>query len=291
MGYGGTPATKIPWPFGDGSDGELHLSANANPTQAEYNFAALTIDAGVTWAQQLWATQGFSHVVIRCQTPIVLNGSLTANNIACAGSSIWQANGGWRMVSPYGLAPTEDAIAAEFRGGWSRHILPIQGGPAANNGDCYIGEYESNAYYAADLYSHVSANTSTSDVRNTPATWTDRAAAQIGPDRRFLFAAGCGGGADGDETTEFGGNGGGAWIIYAPGITFGASASITSRGGNGDVDALGSGCGGGGGGSVQLYTTQDVAAGDLAKCDVSGGSGTGTAYDGHDGFVIQRRLG
>lgn len=290
MGYGGTPATKLAWQFGDGSDGELHLSASGNPTKAEYNFTALTIDAGVEWAQQLWATQDFSHVVIRCQTSIVLNGSLAADGVACAGMSGWQPNGGWRVGPPFGLAPTEDAINGSSAG-WSRHILPIQGGPAANSGYSYVGSYETNPYFPIDLYYNIFANDSVSDVRNTSATWATRAAAQIGPDRRFLFAAGSGGGADGNEMAEYGGNGGGAWIIYAPAIIFGAAASITARGSDGDTDALGSGCGGGGGGSVQFYTTQEVAAGDLAKCDVSGGSGTGSAYDGHAGLVIQRRLG
>jgi hypothetical protein len=289
MGYGGTPATKLAWQFGDGSDGELHLSASGNPTKAEYNFTALTIDAGVTWAQQLWAAQGFSHVIIRCQTPIVLNGSLSADAVACTGMTGWQANGGWNAGVPYGLAPAEDAISGGYAG-WSRHILPIQGGPTMNSGNIYVGSYEGYEYYPTDLYNALKATDSSNDVRRSSGTWSTRAAIQVGPDRRFLFAAGCGGGADGNEMTEFGGNGGGAWIIYATAVTFGAAAGVTARGSDGDADAVGSGCGGGGGGSVQFYTTQDIAVGDLAKCDVSGGSGTGVAYDGHAGLVMQRRI-
>lgn len=276
--------------FGDGSDGALTISSNANPSQAEYNLTSLTIDAGVTWAQQLWSTQYFPFVTVRCQSPIILNGTLSADGVACSSSGFtWAGNGGWRNGPPYGVAATLWANNGS-NGAESINILPIQGGPAASDGSAYITCLGQAADFPTDLYTASYKTLGGASRRRNTADWEARAKAQIGFGRRFVIAAGAGGSADGSTMTEYGGNGGGAWIIYAPAIIFGASGSITATGGDGDSGGVGAGTGGGGGGSIQTYTLSELSAADKAKCDVSGGTGTGSAENGDDGLLINRIL-
>jgi len=88
--------------YGDGSDGDKHVTADQSMTQAEYNLTALTIDAGKVWTSGDCATVGSNLTVIRCQTPIVLNGAIRAGK-----SGMWINTCGarWENTHP-GFPPT-----------------------------------------------------------------------------------------------------------------------------------------------------------------------------------------
>lgn len=275
MGY----RTGSSWAaFGDGSDGDLVLSANAIPAKSEYQFRSLTIAAGVTWAQRLWNAQGFDRLVIRCRTPIVLEGAITANGIACCGVT-WLPNGGWYSGYPNGYPPTLQITSSATQTAAHPDIFPVAGGGANKGSYVSQGYVGAPAYYTGDSpFTDPAAMTRAGCAL---ATFVDH---RSGP---YRIAAGCGGGADMNNSTSRGGIGGGAIVIYAPAILLGANARIEAKGGDGGPGNAG----GGGGGSIQLYAQATVVAGDLAKCSAAGGHKAGTgSYDGLAGLVLARRV-
>lgn len=253
MGYGGTPNTKLPAEFGDGSDGDLHLSSNAQRAKAEYNLASLTIDPGVEWSQPGWWEGGACVSIIRCQTLIVLNGRITANNVTglysdYAGDLCPTGFDGWDGA--YGGAPLlGESIAGAFK------VFPVVGGGGSGDvtgfGDASAGKWTIPYGYVG---SYIPQGDSGADyISSGITTW----AQVVGPEQPWRFAAGCGGGTD--DGYSYAPNGGGIILIFAPGITFGAAGAIEAKGGDGTEPVGGQQSGGGGGGHIEIYTTTPVS--------------------------------
>jgi hypothetical protein len=255
-----TPTQSEPAEFGDGSDGNLHLQGNAHIAKPEYNFASLTIDAGVVWSKLGWDSDLLPITIIRCQTAIVLNGKITANGVSAT-----LVGGGSGFLDPcnqtasgYGEGPM--TTWAEAGGKPSALIFPVVGGGAnpntgppafptsASGGDLVLG-YEYGEIY--DPYDIGGLVPSLSDL--------------VGPGRPYRYCAG-GGGSAGDVNSD-GGNGGGIVVIYAPGIIFGTGGAIEAKG----TDGGGTDAGGGGGGYVEVHTRTALTAADKAKVNVAGG--------------------
>jgi len=68
-------------PFGDGSDGEAVIDSTFNPAKAEYNYRSLTIESAGEIRQQPWGAQKFPVLILRSQSPIILDGKVTANGV------------------------------------------------------------------------------------------------------------------------------------------------------------------------------------------------------------------
>lgn len=276
------------WLFGHGSDGNVTISSTVNPDRQEYNYETLTITSTGALAQRAWFTQGFDRLILRCRSALVLDGSITANDIASSALANYGAKNGGGLTGgpPWGLPPYFGHVASSTLV-QADDILPVPGG----HGKTASQAYDRSQYYdSATMKIHM------------PLTYPGMTTAgkQNGSDnilagydladfvdalglRRFSIAAGCGGGSDASATpgSVFGGSGGGAIIILAPVIHFGASSSIEANGGNGA-----DGSGGGGGGSIQIYTEREVSATDRARCTAAGGAAsTGDSGHGADGVV------
>ena len=268
--------STLPTQFGDGSDGALHITADAEMSAAELNLTSLEIDATKTWSAQKMSVSQRPLVIIRCLTPIILNGTISLDEIGGAldgddsGLIIDQRHGDYAAVFRVGsISAANDHEASAMA------VYPI----ASGGGDTSIqmGSTRPLAGY-------------TSSVVNSGADGDSIFAGNrddlIGPGRLFEICVGCGGSQNGCGDPI--GKGGGAIRIYAPAIIFGSSGAISACGGDGadQADADGAG-GGGGGGYVETWTKTPITDADWAKVTVAGGTGgtnTSNGLDGGDGM-------
>jgi hypothetical protein len=262
--------------LGDGSDDAWHLTSNATMAKALYQFTSLEIDEGVVLSAPQWWVDLIPVIEIRCQTPIVLNGSIVADNVTgvnewgtirpSRGDSSYPRNG----QGPALIAPSTDDV--DFLG-----LYTIAG----------AGNSSYPAQLAGDWLSPVLPGYSGSYISNDPATYvTGDPVTFIGVDKPFRFAAGGGGSCDSGGDGSGGGNGGGILLIRAPGIIFGPNASITARGGDASTDGTNHNAGGGGGGHVELWTQAALSPAEKARILVSGGAGDVNGFNGLGGVTI-----
>ena len=80
MGYfGGGGEEVVPFQYGDGSDGDLVINSDAAIGKPELNLESLTIDASKTWSLDNYnRDEWWPYAIIRCKTPIVLNGIINS---------------------------------------------------------------------------------------------------------------------------------------------------------------------------------------------------------------------
>lgn len=270
------PTTTISNLLGDGSDDAWHLTSSATMAKALYQFTSLEIDEGVVLSAPQWWIDLIPVVEIRCQTPIVLNGSIAAGNVTG-----WN---NWGTIAPTGR---DSSYPRNGQG-------PALIAPSTDDVD-FLGLYTiagaGNSSYASRLgggwLSPVLPGYSDSYLTSDPSSYiTDDPVTFIGIDRPFRFAAGGGGSCDSGADGSGGGNGGGILLIRAPGIIFGPNASITARGGDASTDGTNHNAGGGGGGHVELWTQAALSPAEKARILVSGGAGDVNGFNGLDGVTI-----
>ncbi len=269
MGYRHTISPSL---YGDGSDGDLIIESAMLAARPVYQFRSLTIAAGASFALGSMGTIRAAALVIRCQSPIRLEGTIRASGAgALPQGSSWTDNGGSFMSSPTGM----QAVGAAS-------VYPIPGG--------------ANGYFTASVPS-VPGYTSTGlqgpgDGIKAPE-WLRTVRAIVGPDGLYRLAAGMGGAMD-NGGNYFGGNGAGALILIAPAILFGDGAAIEARGNDATGIGADSNAGGGGGGYIEIHTAVPLSPADEARLDVSGGRGgteqAGVANNGASGFHNLFRL-
>lgn len=204
--------------FGDGSDGAGDYSAaNLSASKSEYQFTTLTIGAGFSIAAPAWSALHCPIFTIRCQQPITLDGSITANAVSRTtdGSGVYLTT----LDPSATMQPAQTTII----------IYPIAGG----------GNATSSVYLTSSTNKLIGYSAVT--ITGNPATPRTAAAFAdlIGPTKPFRYAAGTVGGRDNvGGSTSNGGAGGGCLIIYAPGIVFGANAVISANGGDAVAKSL-----------------------------------------------------
>lgn len=285
MGYRNTAK---PWQFGDGGDGPLHVQADAFMTKAELNLTTLEIDATFTLSAKKMSESQQPLVIIRCLTPLILNGTISLDEI---GGALDDDNGGLIEDQEYGQEAAIFRVGSQagFHPSSAMAIYPI----ASGGGDSAVAISGSHILSGYDAALVPAGNAGGASI------FTGDLANLIGPGKLFEIGIGCGGAPNGDADPIA--LGGGAIRIYAPGIIFGASGAITAHGGDGADQAVEDAAGGGGGGGyIETWTKtpivdddwNGVTSGGVTVAGGTGGTGTsGTATDGGDGMdghVVRR---
>jgi hypothetical protein len=278
MGY---RTTNLPEHFGNGSDGALHLQANATMDQGEYHLSSLTIDEGITWQAPKWSVDFIPIVILRCRTPIVLNGKISASGV----TAYLDASGN--------LVDTAAAARSGYGPSLGDGAYPgplfsfVGGGSLSHTAMVYESATErSLGYTAAQINSY----------ENGSSIWKGmNREVLVGPTGLYRYGAGGGGSTEAGQTNP--GIGGGILILCAPAIRFGANAAIEAKGISAAVIAGQNGSGGGGGGHIECWTRTALSDIDWAKVSVAGGSGSAAGAgampglaggSGLDGFKIRK---
>jgi len=270
--------------FGDGSDGHAHYTIAGGATQllpkAEMQYASLEIDAGVTLKQKQWKNDLSPVCRIYCRTPIVLNGVLSVSEVVCSVARVNNMSPGVLGENQGGFfnGPGEPPIGDGYP------IFPIAGGGSIGGGS-HVTWADDFPGYSADVVPSGGGGADGDSI------FIGDRGVLIGPNKMFRYCAGCGG-ATGDQP---GGTGAGIIIVTAPSIIFGANGGVEAMGGDGFGDGENAGSAGGGGGYIETNTRIAIAAGDIAKLDVSGGAGSVGAGGndggaGTDGHVVRRLI-
>lgn len=279
MGYrGGT--IQIPGALGDGSDGDLHIQSDAQMSQAEYNLRSLIIDEGFTWKVPNNWEMYQPITIIRCQSPIVLNGAISAGGVG----SYFEDGG----MYPHGLDSVPGMPASSYAVGSGafqipQHIFPCMGGACGRQ---VTGSLASSVAWDVRPYPYIESPV----YMNAPIdNLYEDYKPLIGYGKYYRYCIGGGGEAD-VEQPYGGGKGGAILCIHAPAIVFGANGLLDARGSDGDADTDEhlAGAGGGGGGYIETWTRTPLSAVERAeRVVVTGGlaspGGDGTGFDGLDG--------
>ena len=279
------PTTTTPGLLGDGSDDAWHLTSNATMAKSLYQFTSLEIDEGVVLSAPSWAADLITLVELRCQTPIVLNGSISADAVTAAAVPFdtpldFRATGGNGDIEGEqgGVGPV---LSGQYTAGEELFdFYPILGGGNAGH-PSFVGQEADGEGVVVGYRDYLCFGDPASvllggfDFRIV-----------VGMDRPYRFAAGGGGSCDSDIDGSGGGSGGGILLIRAPGIIFGPNASISARGGDASTDGTNHDAGGGGGGHVELWTQAALSPAEKARILVTGGEGDANGYSGLDGVTI-----
>ncbi|OQB78592.1 MAG: Collagen triple helix repeat (20 copies) [Planctomycetes bacterium ADurb.Bin126] len=82
--------------FGDGSDGALTISSNADAAKHEYQVASLTVNAGVTWSIPMpmgYSTPWVPFLIIRSKGTVTINGTISGRGRSCMAA--------WPTAAPF----------------------------------------------------------------------------------------------------------------------------------------------------------------------------------------------
>ncbi len=272
---------QLPAELGNGSDGALHIQTDTEMAQGEYNLTSLTIDTGSTWAPNKPASRGLPTevadyvpiVIIRCLTPIILNGIISMSEVT-------------RCMSYTDMNPLINGPVA-FGYNATPRAYNYSGGGAVGPGDTPIWEGANTSLvgFNDDFASLSAIDEWEGGGGQWPRQFYER---WIGPNRPFRHGLG-GVGRQGlmQYSNIYGGRGGGHIEIYAPDIVGSGEPSVYAQGEDGqngdyeDFDGFGSG--GGGGGTILLFTMATprtmyafgVTPGMGGSSDYGGGPGSG----------------
>ena len=236
--------------FGDGSDGNVTLIANANYDTPK-NFTDFTLNSGVT----LSVTNALTPLIIRCTGTCTINGTIDLSG------------------KGYQIIDTSDGTA-----GVNRSYRGAGGGTGGGGTGGGYGSYNGGAGGSSTLYP-----AGTSAIQNV--LFQSLLSMNL-----ELSCGGSGGNGtkNGSSLTNFtigaGGAGGGAILIIAKSIT--GTGNIFAKGSNGVSPSSGSnrsGGGGGGGGEIALITSSYTFSGSVATNGGNGGSGNGGGNSGNTG--------
>lgn len=276
------PTTTLSGIYGNGSDGAWHLTSNATLAKSLYEFASLKIDEGVVLSAPQWWVDLIPVVEIRCQTPIVLNGSIAADAVTAAATpfgsplNLRETRGG--SYNEHGVGPI---LSGQYE--WGEEffdLFPILGGGNSTHRSWVaLDEWVESA---AIGYAEYACDGDPASCVLSGFEWPH----VVGMDRPYRFAAGGGGSADSGNDGFGGGNGGGVLLIRAPSIVFGAGSAITARGGDASTDGTNHDAGGGGGGHVEIWTSTPLSPAEQSRISAAGGAGDTNGYAGLDGVRI-----
>lgn len=287
-------------PFGDGSDGALHVMSAVFMDKDIYNFSSLEIDNGANLIARLSPYE----CVIRCKTSVILNGGIICQALA----GMYSTGGAWVECTRNHAGVFEGWIPGAI--GMYYHqaadivaedVFTTPGGGGDTEKCLCMQQYGVNHVkvdWNGTFYVIATTNGDSIVVPGFPLP------DHVGPGKENRFAMGCGGG--GTSTGPYpGGNGGKAIKIIAPSIVFGAGGVIDASGGDGTDNALSTPVGGitagGGGASITLMTRAPLSGtyayatapgtqtqtGDYAKCLCDGGlPGGASAGYGMNGCII-----
>jgi hypothetical protein len=256
--------------FGDGSDGDVTISATTNISRDMF-YDDLTVNSG----QVLYNTAGAA--VPTGQTyRIFVRGTCTVNGTIKAGGQNATSTSGSGGTS----VGTLGASASGGNGGTttgtvgssssSRSLGGAGGAGGAGASGAGGGAGSRTLPAAADGMPRMVPSALTG------ATWNGN-----------QFTGGAGGGGGGGDGTAGGGGGagGGVLVLVARTIVVGATGVITAAGGTGFTPAAGNrgGGGGGGGGLLILVYNSLTNSGSITVAGGTHGNGTGTGVNGSDG--------
>lgn len=265
---------------GDGSDGDLTVSASATLDGTIHQYDNLTINASQTLSCADAAPTGLFILV---KNKLVINGTISANGVGALGGV-----GGTAAVratlgmNAYNLSRDATILAgiglgAGGGGGGSASYVGVAGGGAGGaggiggtipTGNGAVGTATSNIKISQVILGGLDANL-------------------------FVWGAGGGGGeyavgADGGA----GGNGGGILYIECGKLFFNTGAILSANGANGVAST--NGAGGGGGGGLLLVRAKSIETnnGTLSVAGGTGGvGGAGDGGNGAEGLAILSELG
>lgn len=260
-----TGATPTGW-FGDGSDGSVTISANANLTANKY-YSALTVNASTTL--------GNTNFIIYCTGTATINGTIrnlvSLTQQAAVGANVLStgADGGNGST---GTGVDGSSVSADGNGG--------AGGAGGNGTSGNGGAGGTVTAPPANRGSRVVSLPNAATLVDVSASGTS-AALDVYPVR-----GGGGGGGGGGDGTNAGGKGGcgcGNVIVAATTITIGGGGAITCDGNNGTAASAGNAGGGGGGGGGTLVLIYHTLTGAGTANGGSGGAKSGTGTNGSGG--------
>ena len=297
------PRNRYGFLFGDGSDGDVTISANTNLASAlngdivYRNYMNLTINSGCT----LSVSNPCKGLWLRVRGTLILNGiismSLKAPKLSSAGSDLYICYTDIKV-------PTAGAA-----GGAAKAVASGAGNPGGNgvdgqcggggSGGCHPYTWGQDAYSGAGAAGFVAGGGSGGSGSAATTNYTQRANGNHGKALGdnggngvgFSGSSASGGGAGGSGGTSPGGGAGGAGaggvlIITANRIE--GTGSLKSQGANGGYAwyTTGGGAGGGGGsggGSITLMFLSSSANWAVNTSGGAGGTSTGGGAGGNGG--------
>lgn len=268
--------------FGDGSDGDVTISANETLTRTMY-YNSLTVDSGA--------------VVTTAGYPIFVRGVLTVDG---AGSLIgWTGNDGVAAVGAAagaaGAALADSVLAGGVAGG-DGGAAGAPGAAGANSSNAVVSS-AGGAGGDGTPGSGGAGGTSTlsvADIRSLAVALRGQTVTVASTDA--ITGGAGGGGASGGALVggPGGGGGGGVVLIAAESIvlTNGGALSVDGGAGANGVDDAGGGGGGVGGALYLVYRVTDEAGGTVSAAGGTGGTAGGTPPStdgsaGASGLVIR----
>lgn len=279
----GIPVTAPPKQdpiFGDGSDGSITRSANANENGV-IQATDYTVQSGVT----MTVSEGV--LIVLATGSITIDGTIDADGQGAPGGA--GGSGGGSNGDPG--SPGTAGEAVPVGSGGAGGTVDVNGG---DGGDGDTGEWLLRNLVVVDPANALEQIANGSGYAGAGGGGGGRPDNSGSSNGSNGTAPGGGGGAGGgfDATTSdpggSGGNGGGLIALIAPEITVtGTLSAAGADGGNGD-DSGQAGAGGGGGGSggfILLYgesLTTGAATTDISK-GTGGVGGTGSQSNGGDG--------
>ena len=252
QGTQGAPGVGIDSLFGDGSDGNVTVTANTTLSQDMY-YSNLTIDPGVT------LNPGGYRIFVAGTLTLDNGSSIARNGIDGSGST------GGAALQPGTLGGSAAGGSAGFGGDSITNSL---GGDLSHYG---LGGQASPPTPAAG---------GTGVFRSAVQALTGRSLDGL------VVNGGAGGGANNGGTggTESGGSGGGVVVVAARTVTVTGNATISADGGNAYSNEMNDGYGGSGGVVVVVSASGQPAGITLdakgGANDFNGALGQGTRVDG-----------
>jgi hypothetical protein len=226
---------------GVGGDGVFHPSTDTTLTGGVYEFSEFVIEAGI-----VVNVTGPDSLVIRCNTPVRIAGSLRANGGA-GGDGVTFVSGGTGGQGVAGGKNGGDGVFSSPSG-------PLPGNPGSGGGAGGAGSGWSGGGGAGHAYAG-SGSSGAGGLGGGPMGSASLEPVAYG-------GAGGGGGSGGLDCGSGGGGGGGGIIMIfsCDTIHVMSGGTLEAKGGNGGSDGGGN-CGGGGGGSggtIRLFAPEIV---------------------------------
>ena len=263
--------------YGDGSDGDVTISANTTLARTMY-YENLTVQAGFTLTPDGFAIYVRNTLTVEAGARISANGNNGTNTPgANGGAGIAGTNRALWSLTTFGGGAGNLANGSSGQGS----ATDVGCGAGGRGGDSGTGNTGGNAGLAGAF------STARGGIRAAPfLNWVRIGGSSTAGARG---GSGGGGGAGNGVTVGAGGGGGGLLmqILARHIVNDGAISADGGNGGSGAAANTGGGGGGGGGGIWVLYdsftgNTPTVAGG----AGGSGGAGGQDGIDGNDGLLV-----
>lgn len=259
--------------FGNGSDGDVTISANTDLTRDMF-YNNLTINAGVTLN-----AKGYRIFV---KNTLINNGTIRNNGLNGDGHAGGGRISGYLGGGASGGKGTGQSLGDAAEGSSANPGLGGAGGKGGD-GNWRFGEMGGTVIPpSADIFSLIGHALMGGYIKTAP----DKAT----PANIMGGAGGGGGGANFSDPSlgTGGGGGGGGGVVFIAAKTISTVGTIQAIGGNGASGTFyysvgGAGGGGGGGGVIILLYNTKAAGGTLSVAGGTGGAGVGGCTSGSSG--------